>query len=228
MEYNLFEALELSMVSLFSDIMSFLPQLFIAIIVVVIGWIVGGMFGGVVRRLLVRLRLDDALDKAGVDELSRKAGYTFHPSKLVGDLVKWFVVLAFVIVALDILNLDEVTIFMRTEVLSYLPVVFSAVLILFAGVIVAGFAKTATMGIVRSGSSHSPEFFGKLTYYMVLAFTLMAVLNQLSVADELIETLFMGIVFALSLGAGLAFGLGGKEAAGKYINKVTGGSSHHS
>jgi hypothetical protein len=69
--------------------------------------------------------------------------------------------------------------------------------------------------------------YGKLTYSLVLAFSIMAVLNQLRIADELVEILFMGIVFALSLGAGLAFGLGGRDAAGKYINNMTGSKSDH-
>ena len=221
MNYDLFGSIEQSMNALWFDVVQFVPQLVVAILVLVVGWIVGGLLGGLVRKLIKRLHLDTALDKAGVDDLSARAGYTFKPAKFVGDLVKWFVILAFTIVALDVLRLNEVTVFMREVVLGYLPLVFAAVLILFAGLLIANVAKTLVMGMVRSGGSRSPEFFGKIAYYLVIAFAVMAALNQMKIADELIETLFMGIVFALSLGAGLAFGLGGKDAAGRYIEEVT-------
>jgi len=221
MDYDLFGSIEQSLNALWFDVIQFVPQLIVAILVLVLGWIIGGVLGGVVRKLFKKLRLDTALDKAGVDDLSTRAGYAFKPAKFAGELVKWFVVLAFTIVALDVLRLTEVTVFMREVVLGYLPLVFAAVLILFAGLLVAKLAKTAVMGMVRTGGSRSPEFFGKITYYLVIAFAIMAALNQLKIADELVETLFMGIVFALSLGSALAFGLGGRDAAGRQIDKWT-------
>lgn len=221
MGYDLVNSLEVSMGQLLSDVMQFLPQLVIAILVLVIGWIVGGILGGLVKKAFKAVHLDDALDKAGVDDLSRRAGYAFHPAKFAGSLVKWFVVLVFAVVAFDILGLNEVTVFAREVVLGYLPQVFVAALILFVGVLVAKVAKDLLMGALRSTGSKNVEMFGKLAYALVIAFTLMAVLNQLRIADELVEILFMGIVFALSLAAGLSFGLGGRDAAGKYIAKMT-------
>lgn len=220
-DYNLFMSLEGAMAGLWQDVILYLPQLIVALLVLIIGWLVGGILGGVVRKLFKQLKLDVALDKAGVDDLSQRAGYSFKPAKFAGELVKWFVILAFTVVAFDILGLNEVTTFMREVVLNYLPQVFAAVLILFAGVLIANVARNLAMGLVRSGNGKNPEFFGKFAYYLVIAFAVMAALNQLQIADELVETLFMGIVFALSLGAGLAFGLGGKDAAGRYIDGVT-------
>lgn len=227
MGYNLFESLERSMGALWFDVMQFLPQLVIAVLILVVGWIVGGMLGKIITKGFHTLKLDTALDKAGVDDLSERAGYAFRPGQFVGSLVKWFVVLVFAIVAFDILGLNQVTVFAREVVLGYLPQVFAAALILFVGVLVAQLAKDFIMGVLRGAGSKSVEMYGKLTYALVLTFSIMAVLNQLQIADELVQTLFMGIVFALSLGAGLAFGLGGRDAAGKYINSLTGSKSDH-
>lgn len=221
MDYGIVGSLEQSMVSLWVEIMRFLPQLLIAILVLILGWIIGGILSRVVRRVFKKLRLDEVLDKAGVDDLSKKAGYSFKPGHFVGALVKWFVILAFAVVAFDILGLQEVTTFMREVVLGYLPQVFVAVLILFAAMVIAGLASKSLEAMLRTSGTNNPELFGKVAYYLVIAFGFMAALNQLSIADELVETLFMGIVFAISLGLGLAFGLGGKEAAARYIEKVT-------
>lgn len=199
----------------------FLPQIALAVLVLIVGWIIGGIAGGAVRRLFRTLRINEALDKAGVDQLSKKAGYQFLPGNLVGALVKWFIILAFAIVAFNILGLSQVNEFMSEVVLGYLPRVFAAVLILFAAMVIANIVRTTLEAALRASGGKSPELFGRIAYYLVIAFAIMAALNQLKIADELVNTLFMGIVFALSLAGGLAFGLGGKEAAARYIDKVT-------
>ena len=216
-----------SLSALWFDVMQFLPQLLIALLVLVLGWIIGGMLGRVIAKGFTKLKLDEALDKAGVDDLSERAGYAFKPGQFVGSLVKWFVVLVFAVVAFDILGLSQVTVFAREVVLGYLPQVFAAALILFVGVLVAQLAKDLLMGALRGAGSKNVELYGKLTYALVLAFSIMAVLNQLQIAADLVQILFMGIVFALSLGTGLAFGLGGRDAAGKYINSMTGSKPDH-
>jgi len=221
MDYNLFSSIEHSLVSLWIGVIQFLPQLIIALVVLVIGWIVGGFLGGLVRKLFRNFGIDEALDEAGLDNLSDKAGYAFRPGVFVGSLVKWFIILAFAVVALDILRLQEVTTFMREVVLGYLPQVFVAVLILFAAMLIANIAEKSLVAALRARGSSKPEMFGKIGRYLVIGFGIMAAMNQLQIADELVLTLFTGIVFALSLALGLAFGLGGKDAAGRYIDHVT-------
>lgn len=207
--------------ALWIGVMQFLPQLIVAIIVLVVGWIIGGILCGLVVKAFRTLRIDDALDKAGVDDLSKKAGYSFRPGHFVGALVKWFVILAFAVVAFDILNLQEVTAFMSEVVLRYLPQVLVAVLILFAAMLIANLAEKSLAAALRASGSQNPELFGKIGRYLVIGFGIMAAMNQLQIADELVLTLFTGIVFALSLALGLAFGLGGKDAAGRYVDHLT-------
>jgi hypothetical protein len=227
MDYNLVGSLEQSFSGLWVEVTQALPELGTAILVLILGWLVGGFFASIVRGLFKRLHIDKALDKVGVDELSKKAGFKFQPGHFVGSLVKWFVILAFAMVAFDILGLSEVTEFLREVVLGYLPQVFVAVLILFAAMLVGNAARTALEGALRASGTHNPELFGKVAYYLIIGFAIMAAMNQLSIADELVETLFMGIVFALSLATGLAFGLGGKDAAAAYIHRMTHGHGGH-
>ncbi|MCA9357448.1 hypothetical protein KC872_04500 [Candidatus Kaiserbacteria bacterium] len=199
----------------------FLPQIAVAVLVLIVGWIIGGIAGGAVRKLFRTFKINEALDKAGVDELSKKAGHQFLPGNFVGALVKWFVILAFAMVAFDILGLSQVNVFMHDVVFGYLPKVFAAVLILFAAVVIASLARTTLEASLRASGGKKPELFGRIAYYLVIAFAIMAALNQLEIADELVNTLFTGIVFALALATGLAFGLGGKDAAARYIDDVT-------
>lgn len=221
MGYDVFASLEQSMMALWIEVVRFLPQVALAILVLIVGWIVGGVLGGVVRKLFRTLKLDQALDAAGVDELSKRAGHEFKPGHFAGALVKWFIILVFVVVAFDIMRLDAVTAFISQVVLGYLPLVLAAVLILFAAMLVANVASKALVATLRASQIGQPDLFGKIAYYLIIGFGIMAALNQLQIADELIETLFTAIVFALALALGLAFGLGGKDAAARYVNKLT-------
>jgi len=222
MDYNLISSLEQSLAVLWFEVVRFLPQLALALIVVIVGWMIGGVLSKVIQKLFRTLKLNELSDKAGVTELVSRTGHSFHPDRFLGSLVKWFVILAFAVVAFDILKLQEVTTFMREVVLGYLPQVFVAVLILFAAMVIAGLARKTLAATLRaSGATIKADLLSKVAYYLIIMFGVMAALNQLRIADELIQTLFMGMVFALSLGAGLAFGLGGKEAAGRYIDSIT-------
>jgi len=218
---DLYDSLQLSTASVWTDIIGFVPQLALALLVLVAGWIIGEIVGGLVRKGFRMLHLDTALDKAGVDELSERAGFEFKPGKFVGSIAKWFIIIAFAIVAFDILNLQAVTDFMSNVVLGYLPNVFAAVLILFAAVLIANLARETIVGVLQASGTIKTQLFGKVTYFLVIGFGIIAILNQLKIAEELMQTLFMGIVFALSLAAGLAFGLGGRDAAGRLVDKMT-------
>jgi hypothetical protein len=222
--YDLAAQLQDSLTSLFTEIMSFLPELLAAILIIILGFVIGGVLGKAVRKLFRATKLDHALDKAGVDDLTHRAGYAFKPAKFAGALVKWFIILAFTIVALNVLGLESVTQFMG-EILAYLPNVLAAALILFVGLIAANAIRGLVEGAIRSaktiGSDKAPMI-GKVAYVAVVAFAIMAALNQMNIAPELIQILFTGIVVALSLAFGLAFGLGGKDAAARYIDRLDG------
>jgi hypothetical protein len=221
--YSIAMQLQTSIQSLFNELMAFLPELVAAIVIIILGFFIGGILGTTVRKLFKRTKLDQALDKAGVDDLTHRAGYDFKPARFAGDLVKWFIILAFTIVALNVLGLTAVTEFMG-EILAYLPKVLAAALILFVGLIAANATRGITEGAVRGArtiSSDKAGLLGSIAYYAVVIFAALAALNQMEIAPELIQILFAGIVVAVSLAFGLAFGLGGRSAAARYLDGMT-------
>ena len=220
---ELLMTLKASFSSLWGDVISFLPELVLAVLVLMVGWIIGGMLKQIVERIFTKLQINSALDAAGVDELTEKAGYQLKAGQFVGTLVKWFVILVFIVAALEILKLDQVTVFFRDVVLGYLPRVIVAVLILLGAMVLANLASASVVAGSRAAGFASPDVLGSVTRYAIIVFAALAALNQLEIATALIETLFMGIIFGASLAFGLAFGLGGKDAAAAYIRKMTGG-----
>ncbi|MEX0917899.1 MAG: hypothetical protein WDZ93_01980 [Candidatus Paceibacterota bacterium] len=223
MRPDVIQSLELSFNNLWVDVVQFIPEIVIALVVVIIGWIVGAALQHVVIRIFKALKVGSALDAAGVDALAQRAGYPFKPGEFVGALVKWFVIIVFFVAALDILQLDQVTVFFRDVVLGYLPKVIVAVLILLGATVVANVASASVVAGARATGFNASELLGSVTRYAILLFAVLAAMSQLEIAPELVQTLFMGIVFATSLAFGLAFGLGGKEAASRYISDMTRG-----
>lgn len=224
---DLLTTLKESFSGLWGDVVSFLPELMLAVLVLVVGWIIGGALKQVVERIFTKLKINKALDAAGVDDLAGRAGYELKAGQFVGTLVKWFVILVFIVAALEILRLDQVTIFFRDVVLGYLPKVIVAVLILLGAMVIANLAGTSVVAGSRAAGFASPDVLGSVTRYAIILFAILAALNQLEIAPELVQTLFMGIIFGASLAFGLAFGLGGKDAAANYIRKMTGGGGQH-
>ncbi|MEZ4200585.1 MAG: hypothetical protein R3B69_03295 [Candidatus Paceibacterota bacterium] len=227
MQHNVFGTLETSFRSLWSDVLFFLPELVLAIVILVAGWIIAGILKHLVEKVFDTLKVNDALDAAGVDKLTERAGYKLKAGQFVGTLVKWFVIVVFFIAVLDILSLDQVTIFFRDVVLGYLPKVIVSVLILLIAMVVANVASASVTAGARAAGFGASSMLGTVTRYAIILFAVLAVLSQLEIAPALVETLFMGIIFGTSLAFGLSFGLGGKEAAGRYINKLLGGGDHH-
>jgi hypothetical protein len=222
MERSVFNNLELSFLNLWNDVINFLPELVVALVVVIIGWIIGGIAKGVIESIFKTLRVNEALSAAGADALAERAGYQLKAGVFVGTLVKWFVIIVFFVTALEILNLNEVTVFFRDVVLNYLPRVIVAVLILLVAGVVSNVASASVKAAATAAGFGAAGMLAGITRYAIIVFAVLAALVQLQIAPVLVQTLFMGIVFGGSLAFGLAFGLGGQEAARRYIGEITG------
>lgn len=220
----IFGSIEQTFSGVLGQLIMSLPLLLGALVVMIIGVLIGDALKAVIIAVFGKLPVNRMLSAAGIDDVTKKVGYKLDIGNLVGEIVKWFVVIIATIVALDILHLNQVSVFLQTVVLGYLPNLVVAVLILFASLIIAKFAKEAVEAAIQasgSGEMGLPAFLPKATYMAIIFFAILAALNQLKIAPELIQILFTGIVFALSLSLGLAFGLGGKDAATKYIDQMS-------
>jgi hypothetical protein len=202
-------------------LVQYVPTILAAIIVFVIGWIIAILLYRVVVAIVRVLRIDDLMRSAGIDEAVRESGFRLDTGKFLGTLVMWFVIIAFLSAALDMLGLMRVTLFLEQVVLWYLPNVFVAALIIVLAAIFAEAVRGLITGSARAaGAHHGANFAGVLAKWAIWVFAVMAALNQLGIASDFLQTLFTGVVIAVSLGFGLAFGLGGRDAAAEVIARV--------
>jgi small-conductance mechanosensitive channel len=205
---------------LWRGVVDFTPNLFIAIVAVILGWVIGAVLGRVVSQVIKSLKVDNALKGAGVDDVVKRAGFTLDSGAFLGGLVKWFVILVFLLAAFDALELGQVTIFIQEVVLLYLPQVIVAVLILLVAAVVADVMQGVVTGGAKAAHMSSAHLLGSVTKWAIWIFAILAALGQLGVATAFVETLFTGFVIAVSLAVGLAFGLGGQNAASQYLDKL--------
>ena len=165
-------------------------------------------------------RASAALRPTGIEGVLSRAGYQLNSGKFLGFLVEWFFIIVFLVAALDVLGLTAVNLFISQVVLGYLPQVIVAVLILLVAAVVAQAAERVLAGSARAANLHSAGFIGKVARYAVWVFAILAALAQLGVATAFVQTLFTGIVIAVSLAIGLSFGLGGQTSAARYLEHL--------
>jgi len=217
---GLIRTFQASAQSLWIDLVTNSPQLLAALAVLFFGTLLAATLGLVAARLVRAMRLDQIASQLKVTEAFTKAGIKdFSISRLVGWLVKWFFVVVVFITAADMLGWTQLTNFL-TDVARYLPRVLAAVLILLAGTVLANFVGTAIRRGVAASKIGHPGMLSVFAKWVIIVFTVMAALVQLDIAKELTQILFTGLVGMISLAAGLAFGLGGKDAAKDFLDKL--------
>lgn len=212
--------LSASFSQLFYGLVQFIPNLIVAIVIFIVGWIVGAGLGRVVAQIVSALRVDQALRSTGADHVISRAGFTLDSGKFLGMLVKWFFIIVFLVAALNVLQLTAVSAFLAVVVIGYLPRVIVAALILLVAAVVADAAERIITGSARAASLRSAGFIGKVTRYAIWIFAILAALDQLQVATTVVQALLNGVIIAVSLGVGLAFGLGGQASAARYLEHL--------
>ena len=214
------DVIQQSFYGLLYGTIGFIPALLFAIVIFIVGWVIGALLGKVVEQVVRAARVDHALKSAGVDDIVSRAGFTLDSGVFLGTLIKWFVIVVFLVASLEVLGLTQVTMFLQQVVLFYLPQVIVAVLILLVAAVVAEVVQNVVTGTARAAGISSAGFAGTLARWAIWIFAILAALSQLEVAPALVQTLFTGIIVALSLAFGLAFGLGGQDSAAKFLERV--------
>lgn len=214
------EVLQQSFSNLLQSTVAFIPNFVFAVIVFVIGWFLGALLGKIVAQAVRAVKVDHALRSAGVESVIERAGYRLDSGAFLGALVKWFVIIVFLMAALQALGLTPVTLFLQQVVVSFLPTVIVAVLIILAGAVIAEIMQGVVTGAARAAGIRSAGFAGTIARWAIWVFAIIVALSQLGIAAQYFQTLFMGIVVALSLAFGLSFGLGGQEAAARFIERT--------
>ncbi len=202
------------------NVLSYIPKLVLALLVFAFGWLLGVILGRLVEQIARALKLDKATESAGLDELASKMGFKLKASSMLGALVKWFMILVFFTISLEMLNLYQVSEFMWGAVVPFMPKLAIAALVLMIAALVSEKLKDLVLASAKAAKIKGAPFIAGLVKWAVWLLAIPVALSQLNVSMAIINMLVGGLVFALSLALGLAFGLGGKEEAARYLAKL--------
>ncbi|MBI2610058.1 hypothetical protein HYW53_02685 [Candidatus Giovannonibacteria bacterium] len=207
--------------NLWLGVADFVPRLIAALLVFIIGWIIAAALGRVVHQIVQSLKVDKGLEAVGMDEPLNRAGIKLNTGAFLGGLVKWFIILVFLATSLEILQLRDVTNFLQGTIIAYLPNVFVAALILVIAALVADTTARVVAGSAKAANLPSAGFLGGISKWSIWIVAILIAVNKLQIVPpEMVNILFMGIIGALSIALGLAFGLGGKDTAARFLDKL--------
>ncbi|MPZ13633.1 MAG: small-conductance mechanosensitive ion channel [Chloroflexi bacterium] len=207
------------MVSLTGALALFLgaiPKVVGFLVILLIGWLVASVLAGIVARVLRAVNFNALAGRSGFDGFIQNMGVQADSAGFVAGVTKWFVRLIVLVVAFDALGLPAVSQVLQ-QLLLWLPNLVVALMVLVLG----GLAANALAGIVRGATAQAglgrPDVLANVARVAVWGFAIIVAVNQIGIASNVVNILITGLVGALALALGLAFGLGGRETAAEIV-----------
>lgn len=204
--------------AVFDGFKQFAPNLLAMLTIFIVGILAARFVRHALRRLLTAVHFDRWSDRMGFTVMLRKGDLWTRPSEAVAQVVFWFVVILTAMIGLNAINVEAIDALVA-QFFLYLPRIFSAVVILVVGYILAGFlSRTLLITLVNAGK-HFAKVLAETVRLLILVLILAMALEQLNVAPHIVvaafSVIFGGIVIALAI----AFGVGGIQAARRIIEK---------
>ena len=196
-----------------------IPRVLGFALILIVGWVLSALLARGVAALLRAVRFEELARRSGFAEFVRNTGVRTDPSGAIGAVAKWFVRLVALVVAFDMLGLPAVSVVLQ-QLLLWLPNLIVALVVLVLG----GLAANALAGVVRGAAAEArftnPDLLATVTRIAVWALAVVVAVSQLGIATAVINTLLIGVVGALALASGLAFGLGGRNRAAQILDSL--------
>jgi hypothetical protein len=200
-----------------------LPRLIVMLILAFVGWVIAYLVKVSLRSILRLIKFDKLSENAGASQLLNKAALP-SSSELVSRFAFWVAWLGFILLGVSVLGIFGLQEQIATFFL-FLPRLFVALFILFFGLLAAGFFSRAALLAAVNANLPSPRLLSIAIRTLIIVFVLSVVFEELGLAEETMLVAF-GIAFgALMFGFAIAFGLGGRDLARRFLDKRFGGAN---
>src|SRR6201993_4954188 len=195
----------------------YLPRLIVMLILAFVGWLIAYLVKIILRSLLRFIKFDRLSENAGASQLLTKAALP-SATETLSRFVFWVAWLGFVLLGvsvLGILGLQE----QIARFFLFLPRLFVAMFILFFGLLAAGFFSRAALLAGVNANMPSPRVLSLAIRSIIIVFVLSITFEELGLAEQTMLVAF-GIAFgALMLGLAIAFGIGGRGLAQRFLEE---------
>ena len=199
-----------------AQVTTYLPRVAGALLILLVGAAVARLIKKVCVTLLEKMMVAKAIKNTPVELFLKNAELGSKIEDLLGTLLYWLIMLVVIHTSVSVLGLEPLSAVLG-RILGYIPRIISAVLVLFFGVLMAGVIESLVKGSIKSIDGKSSRLLGRVASYMVMAIAVLAAVSELGIASQFILILFIGLVGMLSLGFGLAIGLGSKDLVNQIL-----------
>ena len=202
-----------------TKIMAYLPVLLGALLILIVGWIVAKIIRSIVNGVLKVVRFDVLADKAGISEVLRKGDLKITARQVVSSLVYWLVIIMVLVMAANALGLPKAS-DMLSSLFAYVPKIIAALLVLVVAMFLANFVSGIVQTVAGNSKLPKPQLLAGISRWAIIIFALTISMAQLGIAPLLVMATFNIILGGIVLALALAFGLGGKDAAARYLEEL--------
>ncbi|MBV8822852.1 MAG: hypothetical protein JO123_08680 [Ktedonobacteraceae bacterium] len=200
-------------------LLTFIPRFLGFLVILLIGWLIASLVSRGLTLLLRKIGFDRLADRIGLTRLEQQIGVRTDTAGILGKIAYWFILLIFLVPATDALGIPTVSAVL-SGLVAYIPNVFVAILVLFLGTLAATFVADIVRAATATTRLGNSLIFAGIARWAIMGFVLLVALEQLQIAPALINVLFTAIVGAVALAFGLAFGLGGRETAQRWLART--------
>jgi len=202
-----------------TKIMAYLPVLLGALIILIVGWIVAKIIRWIVDGVLRAIRFDTLADKAGISGVLRKGNLKTTARKVISGLVYWLVIIMVLVMVVNALGLPNAS-DVLASLFAYVPKVIAALFVLVVAIFLANFVSGLVQIAAGNANLPKPELLAGISRWAIIIFAVTISLAQLGIAPLLVTATFNIILGGVCLALAIAFGLGGKDAAARYIEEL--------
>lgn len=214
MIYSLLDALSSSLLNAGTEIVTYIPRLLTAGVVLVTGWLIARLLKAVTTRLVKGI--DNLWHKKIVRKEFAGVQERYPPTKVIGEIVFWFLMLLFSSLAADVLGL---TVFVSwiSQVVSFFPVLIAGAVIIIAGIILSSIMRDFVASAALSAGANQAELLGRITQVIILITAIVIGIDQIGIKITFLS-IIAAILLSTTLGAvALAFGFGAKKHVANII-----------
>ena len=205
------------------DIIRYFPSILGALIILLVGALIAKGVEQLLVNVLKRINLDKIADQIQLSSVLARGGIRHKLSQLIGALTYWVIMLAFIMAGLNALNLP-VAAELVEKVVLFLPRVVEALFILILGVFAAAFLSTTVREAANNAGVLQSQLLGQFVQTSIVIVTIVEALKQVGI--QFIDQVVLLFFASVSLAAGIAFGLGCKDLAGRWVSEIVEQAKH--
>ncbi len=214
------DVFRISLQSVTVGVLDFLPRLILSLVTFAIGWAFAGIVSRGIQSLSHKTKFEHLFKQAGITGALEKSGVHFSAGKFIGEIVRWVLIVIFLIPSLELVGLSEITSLLKSAAMDYLPKVVLAALVLVVAAVIAEAMQKAVTTAAGAANVKSAKTLGGFVKYVIWIFAILIALTELGIASTLIYIVLIGLVGMFAVGGAIAIGIGGKDIASDMLTKM--------